>query len=119
MNCVKIFVVRNRRGHQVELERHTIIVSTREELFSLITEAVRAAGGKQTDNTPADSAKKLLAPKDVEKEFGIHRKMLGYWRMEGIGPTYITFGWRIFYDRTEFEEFVASGKIKTTGYVDR
>lgn len=68
---------------------------------------------------PGEANKRLLTPKDIEKEFGIHRKMLGYWRMEGIGPAYITFGRRIFYDRTEFEEFVSSGKIKTTGYVDR
>lgn len=100
-------------------ERHTVIISTPEDLLPLIVEAVRSAGYDQTtvENRPQD--KKLLTPKDIEQEFGIHRKMLGYWRMEGIGPTYITFGRRIFYDRAEFEEFVSSGKIKTTGYVDR
>ena len=105
----------------MEVERRTIIISTPEELLPLITDAVRAAGSEKALPSYDIGApdKKLLTPKDIEKEFGIHRKTLGYWRMEGIGPTYITFGRRIFYDRAEFEEFVSSGKIKTTGYVDR
>ncbi len=105
----------------MESERRTIILSTPEELLPLIVEAIRAAECEKIPPSYDIGAanKKLLTPKDIEKEFGIHRKMLAYWRMEGIGPTYITFGRRIFYDRTEFEEFVASGKIKTTGYVDR
>lgn len=98
-----------------------IIVSTREELLPLISEAIRTAlSEKPLELCEAGEAnKKLLTPKDIEKEFGIHRKMLAYWRMEGIGPTYITFGRRIFYERTVFEEFIASGKIETTGFVDR
>ena len=104
----------------MELEGRSIILSTPEELLPLIVEAIRVAGYVKAENINNEElTKKLLTPKDIEKEFGIHRKTLGYWRMEGIGPTYITFGRRIFYDRTEFEEFVSSGKIKTTGYVDR
>lgn len=99
----------------------TLIVATPEELLPLISEALRTVLNEKSFELyeVGDANKKLLTPKDIEKEFGIHRKMLAYWRMEGIGPTYITFGRRIFYDRTEFEGFVTSGKIKTTGYVDR
>ena len=105
----------------MEVEGRTVIISTPDELLLLITEAIRSIKTEKTDAKydVGSFNKKLLTPKDIEKEFGIHRKMLAYWRMEGIGPTYITFGRRIFYDRTEFEDFVASGKIKTTGYVDR
>lgn len=105
----------------MEISGRTIILSTPEDLLPIITEAIRTAENEK-NISQCDARmpnKKLLTPKDIEKEFGIHRKMLAYWRMEGMGPTYITFGRRIFYDRTEFEEFVASGKIKTTGYVDR
>lgn len=105
----------------MEIEGRTIILSTPEELLPLITEAVRIAQSERTapsyGSTPQN--KKLLAPKDIEQEFGIHRKMLSYWRMESIGPSYITFGRRIFYERDVFEEFVLSGRIQTTGYVDR
>ena len=105
----------------MEVEGRTVIISTPDELLLLITEAIRSIKTEKIDAEydVGSLNKKLLTPKDIEKEFGIHRKMLAYWRMEGIGPTYITFGRRIFYDRTDFEDFVASGKIKTTGYVDR
>lgn len=101
----------------MEADARTVIISTPEELLRLITEAVGAAENEKTADTEPD-AKKLLTPKDIEREFGIHRKMLSYWRMEGIGPTYSNFGRRIFYERAVFEEFVLSGRIKTTGYID-
>lgn len=105
----------------MEIEGRTIVISTPEELLTLITGAIRAVESEKISSSynAGSPDKKLLTPKDIENEFGIHRKMLAYWRMEGIGPTYITFGRRIFYDRNEFEEFVSSGKIKTTGYVDQ
>lgn len=102
----------------MDKERHTVIVSTPEDLLPLIVEAVRSVGYDKTTVESRPQDKKLLTPKDIEQEFGIHRKMLAYWRLEGIGPTYITFGRRIFYERTVFEEFIASGKIETTGFVD-
>ena len=51
----------------MEFDGRTIILSTPEELLPLITEAVRLAGYAPTQNTPEDTAKKLLAPKDVER----------------------------------------------------
>lgn len=57
--------------------------------------------------------KKLLAPKDVEREFGIHQKTLAYWRQESIGPAYTSFGRRVFYERAVLEEYIASGRIQT------
>ena len=102
----------------MEKEGRTVIISTPEELFPLITEAVRAARSENTADSGSRSDKKLLTPRDIEKEFGLHPKMLAYWRLEGIGPTYITFGRRVFYERPVFEDFVQSGRIQTTGYVD-
>ena len=58
----------------MEIESRTIILSTPEELFPLITEAVRAAEHGKTADVPDLPGKKLLAPKDVEREFGIHQK---------------------------------------------
>ena len=55
-------------------EKQTIIVTTPEELMPLITEAVRAAGCGHPSNISDGPHKKLLAPKDVEREFGIHQK---------------------------------------------
>lgn len=98
----------------MELESHTIILSTPEELLPLITEAVRLAGYEKTQNASEGPAKKLLAPKDVEREFGIHQKTLAYWRLEGIGPAYTSFGRRVFYERSVLEEYIASGRIQTS-----
>lgn len=98
----------------MEFDGRTIILSTPEELLPLITEAVRLAGYAPTQNTPEDTAKKLLAPKDVEREFGIHQKTLAYWRLEGIGPAYTSFGRRVFYERAVLEEYIAAGRINTS-----
>ena len=95
-------------------EKHTIIISTPEELFPLITEAVRLAGHEQPRNPSEGPAKKLLAPKDVEREFGIHQKTLAYWHMEGVGPVYTNFGRRVFYERAVLEEYIASGRVQTS-----
>lgn len=97
----------------MELDGRTIILSTPEELLPLITEAVRIAGyGKTADDTGVPG-KKLLSPKDVEKEFGIRQKTLAYWRQECIGPAYTSFGRRVFYERAVLEEYIASGRIQT------
>ena len=90
----------------METDGRTIIISTPEELFPLITENTR--------NTSDRSNQKLLAPKDVEREFGIRQKTLAYWRQEGIGPAYTSFGRRVFYERTVLEEYIASGRIQTS-----
>lgn len=99
----------------MEIQNRTIIISTPEELLPLITEAVRLAGyAAPMQNTPEDTAKKLLTPKDVEREFGIHQKTLAYWRLEGIGPAYTNFGRRVFYERAVLEEYIAAGRINTS-----
>jgi len=97
----------------MELESRTIILSTPEELLPLITEAIRLARYEKTQNASEGSTKRLLAPKDVEREFGIHQKTLAYWRLEGIGPAYTSFGRRVFYERTVLEEYIAAGRIQT------
>lgn len=98
----------------MELESRTIILSTPEELFPLITEAVRLAGYGKTQSSSDAPSQKLLAPKDVEREFGIRQKTLAYWRLEGIGPAYTSFGRRVFYERAVLEEYIASGRIQTS-----
>lgn len=96
-----------------------IIITTPEELSALILSAVREAGAERAETNDGADSKKLLTPKDIQRVFGIHQKMLAYWRLEGIGPAYVTFGRRVFYERPVFEDFVQSGRIQTTGYVDR
>lgn len=98
----------------MEIGSRTIILSTPEELLPLITEAVRLAGYENAQNTSEGPTQKLLAPKDVEREFGIHQKTLAYWRMEGIGPAYTNFGRRVFYERAVLEEYIASGRVQTS-----
>ena len=80
-------------------EKHTVIVTTPEELLPLLMEAVRAVEEERKADDVSPQGKRLLSPKDVEHEFGIHRKMLAEWRSEGIGPAYTTFGRRILYQR--------------------
>ena len=97
----------------MEFDGRTIILSTPEELLPLIIEAVRLAGHENL-NTSKGSTKKLLAPKDVEMESGIHQKTLAYWRQEGVGPAYTNCGRRVFYERAALEEYIAAGRIQTT-----
>ena len=98
----------------METDGRTIIISTPEELLPLITEAVRLAGYENVRGTSDRPTQKLLAPKDVEREFGIHQKTLAYWRLEGIGPAYTSFGRRVFYERAVLEEYIAAGRINTS-----
>ena len=97
----------------MEIAGRTIILSTPEELLPLITEAIRLANNENMQSTPESQVKKLLAPKDVEREFGIHQKTLAYWRQESVGPAYTSFGRRVFYERAVLEEYIASGRIQT------
>ncbi len=98
----------------MEIAGRTIILSTPEELLPLITEAIRLANNENMQSTPESQVKKLLAPKDVEREFGIHQKTLAYWRQESVGPAYTSFGRRVFYERAVLEEYIASGRIQTS-----
>ena len=100
--------------HNMEIEGRTIILSTPEELLPLITQAVRTAEQGKTADAPDLPGKKLLAPKDVEREFGIHQKTLAYWHMEGVGPVYTNFGRRVFYERAVLEEYIASERVQTS-----
>jgi hypothetical protein len=61
--------------------------------------------------------KKMLSPKDIQDEFGIHWRSLLRWRNAGIGPAYTNIGRRVFYDRRTFEQFLAAGQVQTTGFV--
>ncbi len=97
-------------------EKHTVIVTTPEELLPLLMEAVRTVEEERKADDVSPQGKRLLSPKDIEHEFGIHRKMLAEWRSEGIGPAYTTFGRRILYERAVVENYIISKRIKTSGY---
>lgn len=103
----------------MEIDGRTIILSTPEDLLPLITEAVRRSAHEKAENTSDGPVRKLLAPKDVEREFGLHQKTLAYWRAEGIGPAYTTCGKRIFYERSVLDEFIAAGRIQTSGFIEK
>lgn len=57
-------------------EKHTVIVTTPEELLPLLMEAVRAVEEERKADDVSPQGKRLLSPKDVEHEFGIHRKIV-------------------------------------------
>lgn len=105
---------RRARIKRMMTEGKTIILSSPDELLPLITEAVRIALCEHPTNTSELPDKRLLAPKDVEREFGIPQRTLAYWRQESVGPAYTTFGRRIFYERDVLEAYIASGRIHTS-----
>jgi len=76
-------------------------------------------GQPQGNGRTGARRRKLISPKEIEEEFGISRRMLQSWRQDGIGPAFTNFGRRVFYERTGFEMFVASGQIQTKGLVDQ
>ena len=57
-------------------EKHTVIVTTPEELLPLLMKAVRAVEEERKADDVSPQGKRLLSPKDVEHEFGIHRKIV-------------------------------------------
>ncbi len=115
------------QGAAMKVEGHTIIITTPEDLLPLITEALKLAGidkaapfsGECGETTRLNRPKrKLLSPKDVEYEYGLTRKTLAYWRMEGMGPPFSNCGKLVYYEREELDKFIASTKIHTTGYAE-
>ena len=98
-------------------EKYPIVVTTPEELACIVATAVRSALNDAERLAP--KRKKRLSPKDIQEEFGIHRRVLESWRVQGIGPAFTNIGRRVFYDRAVFERFLDSGNVRTTGWVDR
>ncbi|WP_291447666.1 AlpA family transcriptional regulator [Desulfovibrio sp.] len=96
---------------------HAVIITTQEDLSLIVAAAVRAAlgGVEQVES----KQKKMISPKEIQQEYGINRRTLEHWRLQGIGPAYTNFGRRVFYDRVVFEKFIAAGNVQTTGWVDR
>ena len=101
-------------------EGHSVTVSTPEDyLANLITKAVSAGLKEVIGNIQAASPRrKLLTPKDIQEEFGVHARVLQYWRTMGIGPAYTSAGKRVYYERPVFEAFLAAGRVQTTGWVE-
>lgn len=66
-----------------------VIVMSPEDVRALVVLAVKEA----IPDKPADRVeKRLLTGQDVEKEYGIPRRTLERWRMDGTGPTYTPMG---------------------------
>ena len=98
-------------------EGHTLVVISPEELTDIVTTAVNAALCRAEH--PTSRGKKMLSPRDIQQEYGINKRTLEHWRLQGIGPAYTNFGRRVFYERAVFEKFIAAGNVQTTGWVDR
>ncbi|MCQ2363751.1 MAG: helix-turn-helix domain-containing protein [Acidaminococcaceae bacterium] len=97
----------------------TLIVTTPDDVKKAICEAVRSAivDLKEDLGVVIRPQSKYLAPKDIALEFGLPTKLLQYWRSIGVGPHYSNLGRRVFYERAEFEEYVASGRIETLPFM--
>ncbi len=104
----------------MKVEGHTIIITTPEDLLPLITEALKLAGIDKAAPFSGECGEttRLNRPKDVEYEYGLTRKTLAYWRMEGMGPPFSNCGKLVYYEREELDKFIASTKIHTTGYAE-
>ena len=99
-------------GEMMDCSKHSIKLTPRgAEVFRLSLDGFSTT--RIARNTSDCPNQKLLAPKDVEREFGIRQKTLAYWRQECIGPAYTSFGRRVFYERSVLEEYIASGRIQT------
>lgn len=61
---------------------------------------------------------KYLTPQAIEKEYGFDKEILKYWRSRNIGPAYHKLFDRIYYQRDELEDFIASGRVDTMPFVD-
>lgn len=95
-----------------------IVVTSREDLMHIIEAAVRSAL-KTMEQQPVSSRKKLLSPKEIHQEYGINKRILEHWRLQGVGPTFTNIGRRVFYDRAAFEKFIAAGSVKTADCANR
>lgn len=104
----------------MKVDGHTIIITTPEDLLPLITEALKLAGIDKEKRIDCENKPKrrLLSPRDIEREYGIPKRTLTYWRMEGMGPPFSNCGKLVYYERDDLEKFIASTKIQTTGYVE-
>lgn len=98
-------------------EGRELVVISPEELTNIIITAVNSVLSKS--ERIASKRKKMLSPQDIQQEYGINKRTLEHWRLQGIGPAYTNFGRRVFYDRVVFEKFIAAGNVQTTGWVDR
>lgn len=97
-------------------ERELVVISP-EKLTKIIVTAVNSVLCKS--DQIGSKGKKMLSPQDIQQEYGINKRTLEHWRLQGIGPAYTNFGRRVFYDRSVFEKFIAAGNVQTTGWVDR
>lgn len=78
------------------------------KMVQTIFEKIRNECGQTTK-----SDNLLLSSRQIEEIYGIKKSLLHYWRTIGTGPAYTNVGRRIFYNRNDFEEFIASGRIQT------
>jgi hypothetical protein len=86
---------------------------TIDDLYALIVNAIQSVKAQESS---FGSGKRLLSPKEVEREYGISLKILERWRATGVGPAYTNMGGRnIYYERTVLDAFLETMRVKTTG----
>lgn len=78
-----------------------------------VQDAVRAVIREVVPAQNLPGKKRILCPREVEKEYGFGVRQLERWRAEGIGPQYTTVGRLIFYERAVLDEYIASGRVMT------
>ncbi len=93
----------------------TVIVTTQEDLVRIISRAVRSVVPEIQKGRA-----EVLRPDEVEIEYpGIFSaRTLERWRKNGHGPAYSFVGKKIVYRRDDLEQFIAAGRVRTTGRVD-
>lgn len=90
-----------------------VVVMSPEEVKALVVLAIKEV----IPDKPADRIeKRLLSGQDVENEYGIPRRTLERWRMDGTGPTYTPVGGKVFYERALLDQYIISGRVKTSDY---
>jgi hypothetical protein len=92
------------------MENQPIIVTTQAALERIVTDAMHSA--LRSPDIFKHNGARLLSGKDVQKEYGISKRVLEYWRAEGSGPEYTTVGGRIMYERSILEKFIAAGRVR-------
>ena len=60
------------------------------------------------------NTRRLLSPKDVEREFGLSRGLQAKWRMGAKFAPFVRVGKGVFYERADIERWLASNKRNGT-----
>jgi hypothetical protein len=62
---------------------------------------------------PDPAVGEYLTPQKIEETYGITKGTLATMRCRGFGPPYVKAGRSISYNRSEFEDFIKTHRIRT------